>query len=719
MKPKIALHASGLMLISLLSCSLALHSWSFNDLKNTASQSWQKAKQAASSSYQKAQQALAPSVAKTKQAAAQAQQKLQPVTTKVQQAGRQVQQAMQPAVARAQALSQQAQQQLQPAINKAQQAGQQLQQAATQAAGTLSQDVKKLVTAGEQELKKLKASGEQTWEKFKTEAEVKLDLIKNPERVALRARYNTENARKQTPSTVYVGPALPAEEQQIIQQRQALTYQNSAKFLAGKLPANVTLTQQNQPRIGIVASGGGYRAMIATLGFLMGLEQIGVLNSALYLSALSGSTWLLAPWTSLNLSLADTNNYLRQYSANSQQLLDPITDQAQLQKVANNIIRKYAFNNPLSSIDLYGALIANKIFGSLPQRQNLYLTDQAANLQNGQRLFPIYTAIEPVAKERYRWYEFTPYRFGSADLNHYIDIWGMGRLFQKGQAQALPTLEGDQYGPDLPLGFLLGICGSAYTVSVDELIKIMSQAPLNGSQRIALAALKAHAQAENSGGFRIYPAFVPNFTAGLASSPIAQASEIKLVDAGLDTNLPFMPLIDGRRQFDILIALDASNPIESGKALQIAAQRAQERGYKFPKLDPAAVAKLDSSSFTVFSDPDPATPTVIYVPLVRDNSLPGLATHPTLSNFDPQVCANSSFCSTFNFKYSAAQFEQLRAAAEFNVTANQDQFWQAIAAAVAKKTTTAPVAVPAATPAPAPVPAALAPGTAAGTAAAS
>ncbi|HLB40612.1 MAG TPA: hypothetical protein VJJ83_02375, partial [Candidatus Babeliales bacterium] len=552
-------------------------------------------------------------------------------------------------------------------------------------ARTVSQDVKKIVTAGEQELNKLKAAGTQEWEKLKTTAEVKLDLIKNPERVALRARYNTENARKQTPSSVYVGPALAAEEQQIIQKRLALTYQNTAQFLAGKLPANVTLSAQHQPRIGIVASGGGYRAMIATLGFLMGLEKIGVLNSALYLSALSGSTWLLAPWTSLNLSLADTNNYLRQYSANSQQLLDPITDQAQLQKVANNLIRKLAFNDPLSSIDLYGALIANKIFGSLPNRQNLYLTDQAANLQTGNRLFPIYTAIEPAAKEHYRWYEFTPYRFGSADLNHYIDIWGIGRSFQNGQAITWPTLEGDQYSPDMPLGFLLGICGSAYTVSIDELLKLMSKAQLNNTQKIALAALSAHAKAENSGGFRVYPAFVPNFTAGLSSSPIAQAREIKLVDAGLDTNLPFMPLVDGRRQLDVLIALDASNPIESGQALQIAAQRAQERGYKFPKLDPAAIAKLDQSSFTVFSDPDPATPTVIYVPLVRDNSLAGLAQHPTLSQFDPQVCANTSFCSTFNFKYSDAQFEQLRAAAEFNVVANQDNFWQAIAAAVTKK----------------------------------
>ena len=280
----------------------------------------------------------------------------------------------------------QMQQKLQPVVTKAR-------QTVTQTARTVSQDVKKIVTAGEQELNKLKAAGTQEWEKLKTTAEVKLDLIKNPERVALRARYNTENARKQTPSSVYVGPALAAEEQQIIQKRLALTYQNTAQFLAGKLPANVTLSAQHQPRIGIVASGGGYRAMIATLGFLMGLEKIGVLISALYLSALSGSTWLLAPWTSLNLSLADTNNYLRQYSANSQQLLDPITDQAQLQKVANNLIRKLAFNDPLSSIDLYGALIANKIFGSLPNRQNLYLTDQAANLQTGNRLFPICTPI--------------------------------------------------------------------------------------------------------------------------------------------------------------------------------------------------------------------------------------------------------------------------------------------------------------------------------------
>ncbi|HLB94119.1 MAG TPA: hypothetical protein VJJ81_02635 [Candidatus Babeliales bacterium] len=510
-----------------------------------------------------------------------------------------------------------------------------------------------------------------------------IDAVADPVKASVRAKFNIDNAYKDTPSQVYNETNFQAREATIIARRLPIIQTNTAKFIKDQLPETVTLSATNTPHIGIVASGGGYRAMIATLGFLMGLEKIGVLDSTLYMSALSGSTWMLAPWNSLNLSLTDLNAYLRNYSYNAQSTIDMITDQTQIQKIANNITRKELFNNPVSSVDLYGALIANKLFGSLPNRQNIYLADQAAIINDGTRIFPIYTAVEPVAKDQYRWYEFTPFTFGSADLNKYIDIWAMGRIFQNGQAKKLATIDGEQYGPDMPLGFILGICGSAYTVSLDEMIALMEKAPLDAPQRLALAALKSHAEFEGAGHMRVYPALIPNFMSGISGSSLTSAKEIKLVDAGLDSNLPFMPLVGPHRKLDILIALDASNPINAGEALRISERRAHERGYKFPKID---YSNLNQRSFTVFADADPETPMVVYIPLIRDATLPGLADNPVLNKFDPQVCANESFCSTFNFKYSPEQFEQLRQSAEFNIVANSANFWNAIKDAVLRKT---------------------------------
>jgi phospholipase A2 len=56
------------------------------------------------------------------------------------------------------------------------------------------------------------------------------------------------------------------------------------------------LPADHTPRIQICASGGGYRAMIATLGALIGLEECGVLDTVTSIAGLSGSTWAMAGW---------------------------------------------------------------------------------------------------------------------------------------------------------------------------------------------------------------------------------------------------------------------------------------------------------------------------------------------------------------------------------------------------------------------------------------
>jgi len=50
------------------------------------------------------------------------------------------------------------------------------------------------------------------------------------------------------------------------------------------------------PNIAICASGGGYRAMVATLGGLMELEKSNLLHLISHISGLSGSTWCMANW---------------------------------------------------------------------------------------------------------------------------------------------------------------------------------------------------------------------------------------------------------------------------------------------------------------------------------------------------------------------------------------------------------------------------------------
>jgi hypothetical protein len=124
---------------------------------------------------------------------------------------------------------------------------------------------------------------------------------------------------------VRVGSELPAEEIAAIEARQKNKVRPALEAILGKqLPADTKLT------LGVCCSGGGYRAMIATLGFLTGLEKIGLLDATTYMAGLSGSTWLLGPWLYRNCRINDAKpvsltNYAKLLSAKTTKSLLKVT----------------------------------------------------------------------------------------------------------------------------------------------------------------------------------------------------------------------------------------------------------------------------------------------------------------------------------------------------------------------------------------------------------
>jgi len=61
---------------------------------------------------------------------------------------------------------------------------------------------------------------------------------------------------------------------------------------------NRKLEDKQIPQIAMICSGGGYRAMLCTTGSLCAANKIGLLDATTHLTALSGSTWAIAPWIS-------------------------------------------------------------------------------------------------------------------------------------------------------------------------------------------------------------------------------------------------------------------------------------------------------------------------------------------------------------------------------------------------------------------------------------
>lgn len=488
-------------------------------------------------------------------------------------------------------------------------------------------------------------------------------------------RLNSKNPFRRAPASLRLSRDLPIEEQLIMQRRKSYTQPALEKFLEMSLPENQTLN------IGFCGSGGGYRAMLSTVGFLNGASKIGLLDTVAYMSALSGSTWALGPWTSLNLPI---DQFKAQLIGKTQNMFNiagkeilPTPGRDQIATLFKILELKYLFHQSITSVDLWGAMIANKLFDNLPNRQNIYMSSQRKIIEDGKHIFPIYTAVHPLESLNYNWFEFTPYEAGSTDLNAFTPIWAFGRKFLNGKSIGSTTVNGKEFSPEQTLGFYLGIFGSAFTVNLDEILDMMRQDESIDNQdaddlevkvEIVAKLVNSLAGIKDIKQSRISPAKVMNFTYGLDSSSIKDLKKITLVDAGLAFNLPLPPLLRPERVLDVIFIFDASADVGMAGELKKAERYARTNNLPFPEID---YAKAKSQAISIFrNEDDPKVPTIIYMPLIKDMDLPSIASDNRFASFDPKACVEKDYCSTFNFKYETEEFETLTLLTEHNLADN-------------------------------------------------
>jgi len=485
------------------------------------------------------------------------------------------------------------------------------------------------------------------------------------------------NKHRKDVAVVRTTNVVPAEETAIIKKRKAKVNKAVNKAF------NLTLLERKTPTISLVCSGGGYRAMLATLGFMVGMETAGVLDMTTYISGLSGSTWFLGTWINSKKTVNAFKTDLINLAKKKIGVLTP----KEMKLISNAYKVKVAYREPLTIVDLFGALLANMLFDNLgDKRQQVLLSDQAKTLAAGDWPFPIYVAVDgrKAAHKQYGWYEFTPFEVGSPWLGHYVPLWGFGRTFSNGK-----SITDD---PEIPLGFLFGIFGSAFSASIERIWQEIMTGKEAGS---SLDKFVKETIIHHFGDSRLAMSEEHNFTLGMDTSPIRDDKYMTMIDAGIDFNLPY-PAVSGekeRRQSDILIFFDASysTAIEAGKRnvagslkdLMEAEKYARDRGLKFPHID----ANILVTPMTIFKDNnDPACPLVIWFPLTDDQQLitttlsenNQLTGFDNIKDFNVAKCAESSFCDTFNFGYAQAESEKLVNLCTFNVLANKDALLAAI-----------------------------------------
>jgi phospholipase A2 len=418
---------------------------------------------------------------------------------------------------------------------------------------------------------------------------------------------------------------------------------------------NITLDPDRVPRIAYCFSGGGFRSMILTIGFLTGAQSSNGLNDALYIAGLSGSTWAIAPWIASGKTLID---FFEPLSIKLDGGMAQISSLKSVGQMVEQLINKMYYKQLISVIDIYGHILANTLLAhTVNDPLRVTISESHKAIVDGSKPMPIYTAIHSNIQP-YEWLEFTPFEVGSAYLKSYIPTWAFGRKFKEGVSV--------NNAPEQTLGFYMGIFGSAFELNLKDIIRMtadnIAQAKADIPSFVYAPLKKITLLILNSilGDIRLFPAILANFTFQHEKSPIKDERELVLIDAGIDFNLPLPPLLRDSRKVDIIIIYYASASINGAPELYRAERYARRKGIKFPKIN---YEGIDQKTINVFSDPnDPETPIIVYFPRIKNELY--------CTEFDPEICIAQNYCNTYNFAYTKEQVLQLCGLAEFTIKQN-------------------------------------------------
>ena len=460
-----------------------------------------------------------------------------------------------------------------------------------------------------------------------------------------------------------------------------------SSFLQKRLPVikaaletkfNRTIDENKIPTIAFAFSGGGYRAMLYTTAILYRAQKAGLLDVVKEISALSGSTWAVAPWISTGMTLEEFKPYIQECATK------PFTHVTHAEKVliADAIAVKKTYNQPRTLVDLYGDLLGNRLLAALGDARHItYLSDQSEKINNGAYPYPIYAAIDGREEivDNQTWYAFTPDTIGND--NYQIPSWGHGRKYKNGIST--------NNAPEKSLAYNMGTWGSAFAASIEEIYQELShestQQEHPGHHKKIIEVLGAAIK-----GKRLLPFYadVPNYMykmdATTTDKKILKEKHMEFVDGGLLRNVPVDPVIKA----DIIIIVDISAG-EIGGELKKVINYAQKNKLPFPAID---LTDIDKRTMSIFKDEDNKnTPTVIYMPRISDKQLwnecknkPEFKDY-NLSGFNLDYETNHGVAQTQCFQYTKTHSTKLMNQAEFNFHVNEDKIWETIEWVMNKK----------------------------------
>ncbi|MEX2437994.1 MAG: hypothetical protein WD449_01950, partial [Candidatus Babeliales bacterium] len=431
---------------------------------------------------------------------------------------------------------------------------------------------------------------------------------------------------KDKKATVRADTALSDQEQKYIQNRLPIVQSALKKF-------DPEFSGTQVPRIALCCSGGGGRAMVASLGLLLGADDIGLLDCAFYQVGLSGSSWLIGPWSVLNsqkgFSITDMKQmYKRVLPGKGTNLVRGVAAYAPeipvgsaLAQLTKHLLRSFAYDQPISAVSIWGSLVASPTLHDANDRFSVAWSEVADKIQRGGIPLPLCAAISQKINDEAQWFEFSPFEIGCRKAKAFIPNWALGRQFNNGSSS--------NTAPAMPLAYSLGIFGSAFEVDMKDLLEhikiknpvIEVPGPFKPLE-VPLASMVTKAIKGFSTGGHILPTDLPNFAHGMSGSLLGKQERLNLMDAGIAFNIPLPLALRPERAVDMVVVLDCSNNIHNAPELRKAVKWCQDNNYKVPNITPEDTKDSKLKNFIVFNDPrqpghEVGVPVIFYIPLYK------------------------------------------------------------------------------------------------------
>ncbi|KAK4167820.1 lysophospholipase catalytic domain-containing protein [Cladorrhinum sp. PSN259] len=401
------------------------------------------------------------------------------------------------------------------------------------------------------------------------------------------------------------------------------------------------------PRIGIAVSGGGYRALMNGAGALSAFDSRtanstspgglgGVLQSATYLSGLSGGSWLVGSLFTQNFTTVDsiihaTEGFLDELWEFNETIIEGpagLSVRDYYQELQASVDAKFDAGYNKTITDYWGRSLSYQLVNATdggPGYTLSSISDDKAFTEASIPM-PIMVAVERPAGQYLIWenstvFEFNPWEMGSYDPGNpaFAPLRYVGSRFTNG---SLPSNEECVAGVD-NVGFVMGTSSSLFNQAFLQIARVEG-APdfLVRSINATLAQI-----GEENRDIANWPN--PFFQYNVENNRNANSSILTLVDGGEDLqNIPLHPLLWPLRNVDIILAVDSSADTRThwpnGTALVATYERSvgnySKNSAAFPSVpDQNTFVNLGLNSRPTFFGCDPANmtgpgPLIVYLP---------------------------------------------------------------------------------------------------------